>query len=90
MPKHLEERNALVSAMAERCGADVEEGFRKALISPREYREFLGRCATCEREEACLELLAEPKGGAPSEAPDYCRNKAEIAALKERLDRVRR
>ena len=86
MKKRLEERNALVSGMAERCGADVAEAFRQGVIGPREYKERLTRCCECEATEACRRLLAAVEE--LSAPPEYCRNRDEIQDLKQRLDKA--
>lgn len=95
MSDNNEDRSPLVSGMMDRCGADTEESFRQGVLTPRQYRECLDRCATCARSEACMRLLEETVK-TPSwdpayrerEAPDYCENKDEIAAQKERLRRA--
>lgn len=87
MTEKPEDRSGLVNAMADRCGADVPEAFRQGVIGPRRYRELLRRCATCAKSQECRGLLATT-GGEALAAPDYCRNKDEIAALRERLDRA--
>lgn len=87
MSKRLEERGPLVDGMMERCGADVAEGFRQGVMSPRLFRECLARCAECEDTEGCKRLLASEDGG--TEPFEACRNKEEIDALKERLRRAK-
>ena len=87
MQKKIEERNQIVSAMCERCDADVGEAFRQGVIGPRQYREFLVRCTTCQELDECKRLLGE-KGETLPEAPDYCRNKIEIAEMRGRLKKA--
>lgn len=102
MSNPLEERDERVSAMAGRCGADVAEAFRQGVIGPRQYRRFLARCTGCKAADACQNLLRQLQGdlregdlregdlreGDLGAAPEYCENKAEIAALKDRLQRA--
>ena len=95
MSDKLEERSKLVSAMMDRCGADAEESFRQGVIGPRQYRECLERCAQCMETENCVRLLEQDPAlprydidYADKSAPEYCGNKAEIAAQKERLRRA--
>lgn len=86
MKTKLEERSPLVSGMMGRCGADVGEAFRQGVTNPRQYRECLERCAGCDETEACRMLLEE--GDAREGAPDYCLDKEEIEAVKDRLWRA--
>ncbi|MCI4665915.1 MAG: DUF6455 family protein [Neomegalonema sp.] len=95
MSKKLEERSKLVSAMMDRCGADAAESFRQGVIGPRQYRECLERCAQCAKTATCVRLLAEDPARprydinyADNDAPEYCRNKAQIADQKDRLRRA--
>lgn len=81
----LRARIPLVDGMAAHGGADIAEGFRQGAMTPRLYRDCLTRCADCRDAKACERLLAEERYG---DAPDYCRNKVELAAFAERLRRA--
>lgn len=76
--KMLERHAALVDAMSDRLGIDVEEAVLRGDIDLDEISEAVLRCSGCSEVSNCEHFLETVEG---HDMPSYCRN----AALFRRL-----
>lgn len=62
---------ALVDAMSERLGVDLEEATLRGQLDFAEIADAVLRCTGCTGVEDCQSLLAHDTG---KDIPGYCRN----------------
>lgn len=67
----------LMSKMADRNGADLEDAIQSGVLSPEHYRTAVLSCTACIDPDACEARLATGEGG----VPEYCRNAGMISRI---------
>ena len=79
--KKLDRHSQLMQSMAGRVGVDLSEKVAEGGTAMRNYRQAVSRCMSCDGVEACQHWLAEHDHA--EAAPEYCRNRAMFAELKD-------
>lgn len=79
----LDHHAELVARMAETLGVDLGQAILDRRIDGQGLRSAVVACCACEAADACPGWMDAQATPAP-EAPDYCRNRDRLAALKPR------
>ncbi|MEM8580701.1 MAG: DUF6455 family protein [Pseudomonadota bacterium] len=79
--KILAKHAALVDAMAEHLGVDLEEHVMRGLIEPELIPDLVLRCTKCSDPERCARLMAtaERLGAAPA----FCLNRKTLEEIAD-------
>ncbi|WP_368186765.1 DUF6455 family protein [Aestuariibius sp. HNIBRBA575] len=69
----------LTIGMSKAVGANLGDALRDGKLTQRSYAEIINACRTCDNPQGCKHWLDQNPSA--TAAPDYCRNKTELAAL---------
>lgn len=73
----------LTQGMARVLGISLSSAIRSGALSHDGLEAMVDRCGHCAHADACLGWLARQQGEVGT-APDYCANRAALAALPPR------
>lgn len=73
----------LMDRMATTVGVDLEEAVLRGLATPSELTDAVLSCTGCTNADHCEGWLGT--GESADTTPDYCRNRAFLEDLKEKM-----
>ncbi|MHC0053395.1 DUF6455 family protein [Actibacterium sp. D379-3] len=80
----LDEHADLVQRMADVLGVDLAEEMQAGRLTPEQFRSTVLRCVGCLEAGECQHFLALNAESGSDETPSFCRNKAELEAMRAR------